>query len=80
MPANVGKTDAAIRWALAAALFAGALVFSDSRLPTLLAALAALILAGTALTRVCPLWYLLHVNTCRGRIRQPPRQPENRTP
>lgn len=71
MPANVGRTDAAIRWVLAAGLFAAALAFSGSPLLTLLAALAAVILAGTAVTRVCPLWSLLHVSTCRTSTRQP---------
>lgn len=63
--ANVGPVDAAIRWVLAAVFFAAALIWNDIPLVALLAALVALAMAGTALTRICPLYRVLGVSTCK---------------
>lgn len=71
MNANVGVTDARIRWALALVFFAAAIVFNAWPVIALLGALAALVLAGTALTHVCPLWRLFHVDTSRRHIAAP---------
>lgn len=65
MKANVGSTDAVIRWALAAVFFALAVVFNQIPLVALISALVALVMAGTALTRSCPLYSLLGVNTSK---------------
>jgi hypothetical protein len=69
MYANVGATDARVRWALAAVLFAVAIAFNASPVITLVAALAALVMAGTALTRSCPLYRLLRIHA------EPPKIP-----
>jgi hypothetical protein len=63
MNANVGALDARIRWVLALICFAVAIVYNTSPVVALLSALAALVLAGTALTHSCPIWRLLHINT-----------------
>ncbi len=64
---NVGTFDAWIRGAFAAVLVVFAVVFNDQPLISLLAALGGLICIGTALTRACPLYRLLHVSTRRER-------------
>ncbi|GBD31809.1 MAG: hypothetical protein KatS3mg081_1559 [Gemmatimonadales bacterium] len=63
--ANVGSADALVRWILAAAFFVAAIVWNHIPLVALLAALIALVMAGTALTRVCPIYRLLGVSTCK---------------
>ena len=68
MNANVGATDSRIRWALALVCFAVAIVFNASPVIALLAALVALVLAGTALTHVCPIWRIFHIDTSRRNI------------
>ncbi|MBI2071423.1 MAG: DUF2892 domain-containing protein [Gemmatimonadetes bacterium] len=68
MNANVGVTDARIRWALALVCFAVAIGFNASPLIALLGALVALVLAGTALTHVCPIWRFFHIDTSRRHI------------
>lgn len=65
MKRNVGLGDAIIRWALAAGFFVLAAVFNSSPLIALVSALLALIMAGTALTGVCPLYSGLGINTAR---------------
>ena len=62
MHTNVGATDAKVRWALAVVFFAAAIAFNGSPVITLVAALAALEMAGTALTRSCPLYRLLGIH------------------
>ena len=62
MHANVGATDAKVRWALAVVFFVVAIAFNGSPVITLVAALAALVMAGTALTRSCPLYQLLGIH------------------
>ncbi len=71
MYANVGATDARIRWALAIVCFAVAIVFNAWPVIALLGALVALILAGTALTRACPIWRLFHIDTSRRHVPAP---------
>jgi hypothetical protein len=73
MHTNVGATDARVRWALAAVFFAVAMAFNASPVITLTAALAALVMAGTALTRSCPLYRLLGIHP------EPPRIPAPRS-
>jgi predicted permease len=61
--ANVGKADAWIRGALSVVFLVLAAVFSADPLISLVAALLALLLAATGLTRACPLYTLLGVST-----------------
>ena len=63
MRANVERTDACVRRALAVVFLILAAVFHDLTVPSLVALLLALFSAGTALTRNCPLYGLLHVTT-----------------
>ena len=67
MTNNVGRLDAAIRWALAATFFAIAIVFHEVTVVTLGSALAAVVLAGTAATRICPFYGVLGLHTNRER-------------
>jgi Inner membrane protein YgaP-like, transmembrane domain len=67
MDVNVGATDARVRWGFAIALFVVAIVFNASPVITLPAALAALVLAGTALTHSCPLYRVLGIHSRRPR-------------
>ncbi|HEX9579819.1 MAG TPA: DUF2892 domain-containing protein [Gemmatimonadales bacterium] len=60
---NVGRLDAAIRWTLAAVFFAVAIMFRDVTVVTFGSALVALVLAGTAATRSCPLYAVLGLRT-----------------
>lgn len=60
---NVGRLDACIRGGLAIALFVVAIVFNRSPVISLAAALLALILMGTALTKSCPLYRILHFDS-----------------
>jgi hypothetical protein len=62
---NVGAADAAVRWILAALFFVAAVVWNHLPLVALLAALLALIMAGSALTRVCPIYRLLGLSTSK---------------
>ena len=71
MNANVGALDARIRWVLALLCFAVAIWFNASPVIALLAALVALVLAGTALTHSCPLWRLFHIDTAHRKIPAP---------
>jgi Inner membrane protein YgaP-like, transmembrane domain len=71
MHANVGARDARVRWALAAVFFAVAIAFNASPAITLMAALAALLMAGTALTRSCPLYRLLGIHAHRPKVPAP---------
>ena len=68
MTTNVGIFDARLRLVVAAILFVLALALTDV-LPsgaTFVGALVALLLLATGLTRVCPLYSLLHLNTSSG--------------
>ena len=71
MNANVGVVDARIRWVLAIACFAVAIIWNASPVLALLGALFALLLAGTALTHACPLYRLLHLSTAHPHIPAP---------
>lgn len=71
MNPNVGALDARIRWALALVCFTVAIAFNASPVIALLGALVALVLAGTALTHVCPIWRIFHIDTTRRNIRAP---------
>ena len=68
MKANVGSTDAVVRWIVAIAAFTLSIIFNASPLPSLGFALVGLVMAATALTRSCPIYRLLGLSTC-------PRQP-----
>lgn len=62
---NVGSADAVVRWILAALFYVAALVWNHIPWLALLSALLALVMAGTALTRVCPVYRLLGISTCK---------------
>lgn len=68
MKANVGSSDARIRLGLAVVFFALAVVFNPLPFVALGAALVALVMAGTALTRSCPLYSVLGIDTTLRRI------------
>lgn len=61
---NVGKPDAVIRLVAGAVLFVVAAIFNATPLISLLAALAGIVMVGTALTRKCPLYAILGLTTC----------------
>lgn len=61
---NVGTIDAGVRIALAGVLFFLAAIYNSRPLPALACALGALILLGTALSRSCPLYRLLGIDSC----------------
>ena len=61
---NVGKSDAAVRLVAGILLFILAAVLNATPVPSLLAALGGIVMAGTALTRKCPLYGLLGISTC----------------
>ncbi len=63
MHANVGRVDGCIRGCLAVAFLITAVVLNEQLLISLVAALAALLLAATVLTHHCPLYDLLKLNT-----------------
>lgn len=63
MQHNVSTVDARIRFLLAAGLFILSVAFNDHPIPALGAALVALILAGTGLTRTCPIYRALGIST-----------------
>lgn len=63
MYTNVGRVDAGIRWIAALGLFAVAVILNDSPAVALGSALAAIAIAGTALTKFCPLYRLLGIGT-----------------
>ena len=64
MERNVGRLDATLRLIAAAALFGVSLVFNASPAISLVSALAALVLAATALSGRCPAYTLLGLSTC----------------
>jgi hypothetical protein len=61
---NVGSFDAGIRAMVGVALLAVSASFNDRPLLAVGAGFVALILLGTALFRMCPLYTLLGWNTC----------------
>jgi hypothetical protein len=61
---NVGRIDAGVRYVAAAVLFAISLLFNDSPGISLVSALAALVMAATAISGRCPLYTILGINTC----------------
>jgi hypothetical protein len=63
MRTNVGRTDTCIRGVLAIAFLILAAVFHDLVTLSLVTLLLALLCAGTALTRNCPLYALLRITT-----------------
>lgn len=63
MRTNVGKADAVIRGSLAVAFLLVAVVMSQEPIVSLAAALCAILLAATALTRHCPLYELFGLST-----------------
>lgn len=65
MKANVGSADATIRWALAIIFFGLGVAFNSAPVVALVTALLALVMAATALTKVCPLYTLLDIDTTR---------------
>ena len=61
---NVGATDSGLRALLGVVLLGISATFNDRPLLAVGAGMIALILIGTALFRVCPLYTLLRINTC----------------
>ena len=61
---NVGPTDAGLRAILGIILLGVAAAFNERPLLALGAGFVALILIGTGLFRMCPLYTLLGVTTC----------------
>ncbi len=61
---NVGATDSALRALLGVVLLGISASFNDRPLLAVGAGMIALVLIGTALFRVCPLYTLLRINTC----------------
>ncbi len=61
---NVGATDSGLRTLLGVVLLGISASFNDRPLLAVGAGMIALVLIGTALFRVCPLYTLLRVNTC----------------
>ena len=59
MKENLGRTDTVIRLAVSITLLVVAAVFNSNPLIALVAAVAAVVLAASALTRRCPLYALL---------------------
>lgn len=64
MKHNVGRIDAVIRWFLAAIFFGISLAYNQSPAIALLAAAAAVVMVATALTRTCPIYWVLGIDTC----------------
>ena len=72
MKVNVGRAEAGIRLAVSVTLLVVAAVLNSSPLIALVAAVVAVLLAASALTRRCPLYMFLgmqtgHDNALRGR-------------
>lgn len=65
MQQNVGRVDAWIRGVLAVGFLLIAVIFNEMPLLSLGAAVVALVLIGTALTRSCPLYRALDIVTAR---------------
>jgi len=61
---NVGATDSGLRALLGVVLLGVSADFNGRPLLALSAGMIALMLIGTALFRVCPLYTLLRINTC----------------
>ncbi len=61
MKKNIGKTDMTVRLVLAALLVI--LYFFVGRITGLIFIIIAIILAVTALTRTCPIWYIFRTDT-----------------
>jgi hypothetical protein len=62
---NVGAMDARLRALAGAVLLGVSASFNDRPLLAVSAGMIALLFIGTALFRVCPLYTLLRINTCR---------------
>ncbi len=61
---NVGATDSGLRALLGVALLGISTAYNQRPLLALGAGMIALMLIGTALFRMCPLYTLLRINTC----------------
>ncbi len=70
MSINVGTVDRILRGAIGLALlylaFFSGLALFDGALPKYGAAVVGLVMLGTAAMRVCPLYTVLGLKTCRG--------------
>jgi hypothetical protein len=65
MTHNVGAPDAAVRAMIAVVLVVSGFIAPIPGYVSFAAVLAGIILMGTALTRECPLYRLLHIATLR---------------
>ena len=65
MQTNVGNRDALVRASLSAGFFGAGLLIQSSMMLSFMALFLAVGLGVTALFGVCPLYALLHINTCR---------------
>lgn len=80
MKANVGSLDATIRWTFAVVFFGMAIAFNSAPAIALVTALLALVMAGTALTKVCPLYTALGISTAgHGTPGEPKEKPVRRS-
>ena len=70
MQQNVGRADACVRGGVAVLLFIVAAVFNRLPVVSLAAALVALVLMGTALTRNCPMYRALGIDSTGHRSRR----------
>lgn len=61
---NVGRADGVIRLLVGFTLFVLAAILNATPALSLLAALAGIVMVGTALTRRCPLYALFGIDTC----------------
>jgi hypothetical protein len=61
---NVGTRDAGVRAFIGGVLLLNSAVLQDRPLVALGLGFIGVVVIGTALFRVCPLYTLLHVNTC----------------
>lgn len=64
MEINVGRFDATLRTLLAVLALAFSLALTDYIALSLILAVVAILLVGTALTRKCPAYTLLGLSTC----------------
>jgi hypothetical protein len=65
MKKNMGNVDMIVRLILAALLVISYFVFNLTDLPGLIVILIAIILVITAVTKVCPLYYILRTDTLK---------------
>jgi hypothetical protein len=71
MKKNIGNTDMAIRLVFAAILFLCYFLFNLKDFTGLIVIIIAILLALTAFTRVCPLYYIFRTDTLKKEEKKP---------